>query len=237
MAGEQTTSGDTSGGEGQGGDTSGGEGFASQMSPTSLAGEANQLDFIISQHLARVHTIKLVKVMKITNGGGGALAVAGNVDVQVLTKQMDGEGNVRSYATTHNLLYKRIHGGVNAIIMDPDVNDMGIALIADRDISAVKAAKGEAQPGSRRRFDLADGIYVGGVLNGIPKQFIQFRKDGITITDVNGNVIKTQASTPSISLTPAPGTIAYIGGDGTSGTYDFIKTVTGVAINFKARIG
>jgi hypothetical protein len=65
-------------------------------------------------------------------------------------------------------------------------------VICDRDSSAVKASKDIANPGSYRRFDLADGMYFGGFLNGTPDQYVRFfdtgdGSPGIEVHDRNGN--------------------------------------------------
>ena len=48
-------------------------------------------------------------------------------------------------------------------------------VFASRDSSAVISAKGLANPGSQRRFSgWSDGIYLGGLLNATPTQYLQF---------------------------------------------------------------
>jgi len=94
-------------------------------------------------------------------------------------------------------------GGKNGIIIDPEVGDIGLCAIANRDISKIKATKAEAMPGSNRTFSLSDGIYLGGCLNGSPDQFIQFNSSGITITSptnvtinaTNGATVNTNSAT------------------------------------------
>src|SRR6185312_7579436 len=68
-----------------------------------------------------------------------------------------------------------------AIILDPQVGDIGIAIFADHDISSVAANKAQANPGSWRRFSMADALYVGGLLNGVPGQYVQFSSAGIEL--------------------------------------------------------
>jgi hypothetical protein len=85
--------------------------------------------------------------------------------------------------------------------MDPVVGDIGYAVIADSDISSVKASKGAATPGSLRKFDLSDAIYVGGILNGTPQQYVEFTDQGITVTDTNGNEIQMTSSGVNIADT------------------------------------
>jgi hypothetical protein len=60
---------------------------------------------------------------------------------------------------------------------------------ADRDISTVKSTKAAALPGSRRQFDIADGVYAGGCLNVAPEQYLIFTDAGVRLVDKNGNSV------------------------------------------------
>jgi hypothetical protein len=89
--------------------------------------------------------------------------------------------NAVPHGIVHSVPFIRIQGGANAIIIDPQVGDIGIAIFADRDTTGVEANKAQANPGSGRRFDMADAMYIGGLLNGVPSQYVQFNTSGITI--------------------------------------------------------
>ena len=123
--------------------------------------------------------------MAVTGGGVGAV---GYVDVQPLVNQVDGFGSAIPQGRLHNIPYLRMQGGVNAIILDPQVGDIGVCVFSDRDISSVKTTKARANPGSRRRFDVADGLYLGGMLNGAPSQYIEFAPDRINIVSPHINL-------------------------------------------------
>lgn len=157
--------------------TAGKFGYGSQ-GPEDSTSQFNVMSFIIAQALGSVRTMVLVEVMAVTNDGG--VAAVGFVDAKPLVNQVDGQGNATPHGTIFNLPYFRLQGGKNAVIIDPVVGDIGIAVIADRDISAVKSTKKAANPGSAGRFDLADGVYIGGILNGVPERYVRFFADGIT---------------------------------------------------------
>src|ERR1700759_967278 len=165
-------------------------GYYSNFPTGGASGDYNALSFMMQQHMKRMNTTTLVKVINVTNAG--ELSPVGFVDIQPLVDLVDGN-NVR---TTHGVIYKcpyfRLQGGNNAIILDPVAGDIGIALFADRDISSVIANKGQAAPGSGRRNDMADALYIGGVLNGTPTQFVQFNSSGITLQ--TPNTCKIQAN-------------------------------------------
>lgn len=143
-------------------------------------------------------TSTLVQILSCTNSGG--LSPVGFVDVQPLVNQVDGNGVPVPHGVIHNLPYFRLQGGQNAVIIDPQPGDIGMAAFASRDISSVKANRAQANPGSARRFDMADGMYFGGLLNGAPTQYVQFSAAGITITSptaitLNAPTITANAST------------------------------------------
>ena len=165
-----------------------------QQDPTDSASDFNVRNFHIRQVLARVRTIQLVEVLAVTPANDdGQDAPAGSVDVQILVNQMDGIGNTTPHGTTYNLPYLRLQAGGNAIIIDPQVGDIGAAGFCDRDISSVKKNKARANPGSFRRFSPSDGLYFGGFLNGTPNQAVRFSAEGIEIFDKFGNIVNMAA--------------------------------------------
>jgi hypothetical protein len=154
-------------------------GYVGYANESSDASDLNRMSFVIERILARVSTATLVIVKSVTNEGG--VSAVGYVDVQPLVSQLSGDGQATPHGTIYEIPYMRLQGGTNAIILDPQVGDIGICVFANRDISSVKATKAVANPGSRRRFDMADGLYLGGVLNGVPEQFIRFSSEGIEV--------------------------------------------------------
>jgi hypothetical protein len=159
-----------------------------QLSPTDTATEFSAIAFIVRQAVRKINTLLVVKVTAVHPGAGLA---AGTVDVQPLVSLLDGAGNASQHGIVFGLPYLRFQAGTTAIIMDPVVGDIGFIICSDHDISSVKSSKKAATPGSQRRFSIADGIYVGGILNGAPTQYIKAAPTGLTLTDANGNTIST----------------------------------------------
>lgn len=179
-------------------------GYQGQQLPGDGSGSFGAQAFLINQLLSRVNTATLVKVVAVTNSGG--VAAVGFVDVKPLVNLVDGAGNGKQHGILHKLPYFRLQGGANAIILDPIVGDIGIAVFADKDISKVKNTKKEANPGSGSRHSMSDGLYIGGVLNGVPTQYVQFSSSGITVhspTKVTLEAPITQIDSPSIILNGA----------------------------------
>ena len=161
----------------------------------TFASEFNATRFLIESLLATVRTATFVKVIGCTNSGG--LSKAGTVDVQPLVNQVDGAGNSTPHGIIYKCLYSRMQGGANAIIMDPQAGDIGVMIFSDRDTSKVIATGAQAAPGSNRKFDMADGVYLGWCLNGLPTQFIRYSAAGIDITSPTAITMEA----PSITMT------------------------------------
>lgn len=167
--------------------------------PGEGLGDYTALRFLVQQMLSRVNTATLVKVVKVSAGGTGPV---GTVDVQPLVNQLDGAGDGKGLSQLHNLPYLRIQGGTNAIILDPQPDDIGIAVFCSRDISAVKRTKKPGNPGSWATHSMSDGLYLGGVLNGAPSQYIQFHDGGgITIHSTGAvNIVSTALTHNGVNI-------------------------------------
>lgn len=161
------------------------EGYYGSQDVNAATDEYNATSFVIAQILAGRNYATIVQIVAVDTD-------AQSVDVQPLVNQLDGAGNAIPHGVVHGLQYVRVQGGVSAIILDPVIGDMGVAIFADRDISSVKANKAISNPGSGRRADMADGMYMGGMLNAEPEQYVQFDEDGITIS--SPNTINLEAS-------------------------------------------
>jgi hypothetical protein len=185
-----------------------------QQTPADAANDMAGISFIVRQMMARMSTTKLVQVKAVTGGG---LAPAGTVDVLPLVQQIDGNGYGTSHGVVHGLPWSRVQGGKNAIICDPQVGDVGYVVAADRDISKVKNTRAESLPGSRRRFNISDGVYAGGCLNVAPNQYLIFTSTGVRLVDSNGN---------SVTTGPTGMTLADLNGNQIVMAAGFVNVVT-----------
>lgn len=174
--------------------------YYGQTEPTTGQGEWNKQRFLIQQQMANLNTSMPVKVLSVTGVG---VSPVGFVSVRILVDQVTGNDVTIPHGEIANVPYVRIQGGSNAIIIDPQVGDIGMALFCSRDISAVKNARQSAPPGSRRMYSFSDCAYLGGVLNGAPAQYIQFTEGGIIIhspTSVKGEAPLIQMSAADVQL-------------------------------------
>ncbi len=152
------------------------------------ASQYNALDFHIQQAISAISTAAVVKIVRAPydkDGNDidpGSVVPVGYVDVQPMVNQIDGRGQPTPHGTVFRLSYHRVQGGRNAIISDPEKGDIGQMVVNSRDTSVVRSTNDVANPGSRRKFDLADGIYVGSPQQKEkPVQYVAFPKDGIVI--------------------------------------------------------
>jgi len=200
-----------------------------QMPVQAPFGEFNRMSFIVQQALSRMQTATLVRIEACTNSGG--LSPVGFVDVTPLVNQVDGKGDPTPHVTIFNIPYFRIQGGSNAVIIDPEAGDIGICVFASRDISKVKTTKSQANPDSFRQYSFSDGLYLGGVLNGTPVQYVQFSSSGIKIKSPSQVTIEA----PSIVLA---GSVAQTGGSAStfSGSVEAVGQVSSGSVNLTSHV-
>lgn len=138
--------------------------FEAQFDP-----ERAQL-FIIQQLLRGIHTCTLVEVLAVRPASGKV----GFVDVQPMILETTTDGVVVEQTPIYNVPYLRYQGGPSAVILDPAVGDTGLALFAERDITNVKATQQPGPAATDRTHSSADALYIGGVLNADPTQWVKF---------------------------------------------------------------
>lgn len=162
-----------------------------QQQPNDADTDLNVIAFVARRLLARLDTMKLVKIVAV-HAGSGTPPAAGTVDVLPLVSQIDGNGYPVKHGTVYGLPFYRLGGATWQVICDPEVGDTGYVVCADRDSSLVVKNGGQQNPGSRRRYNIADGVYVGGVLNAAPKASIWLKSDGtFNITDKNNMSVES----------------------------------------------
>ncbi len=173
--------------------------FAGQRDVTSASSQFNMLEFIFRTLAGGLWTATPVQVIAVHPGTG---LLQGTVDVQPLVNQQDALGNATPHGVIYGLPYARVQAGSSALIIDPVgksddyPGDIGVAVFASRDISSVKANKSQANPGSFRRFDAADGMYLFSALGLVqPTQYVQCLPNGAGINVISPGPVTIQAGT------------------------------------------
>lgn len=143
--------------------------------------EVNALCFMIETLIKNtVSTAIPVRVDKIERPGNEAGAAY--LSATPLICQRDAEGNALPSVSIPKLRWFRYQHGTAAIICDPKPGDIGLAIFAQQDVSALNGGTEPVQPGSFRCFDMSDGFYIGGFWGQQPTTFIRIEDTGdITI--------------------------------------------------------
>lgn len=168
---------------------------AGQAGLATTFDEVTRLQFVVGQMIAEMQTVALVEVVGVSNDGG--VSPVGTVDVRPLVHQMAGNRTAVPHGIIYKIPYMRLQGGANAIILDPQVGDIGMCGFCSRDSSTVVATRKAALPASLRKYNWSDGLYIGGFLNGTPTQYIRFYDDGIDIVSPT----KVRIISPNVEMT------------------------------------
>lgn len=176
--------------------------------------DLNRLEFLIKV-LQRDMSTAIPVIITATQAGD--TNAAGYVDARPLVAQLDAWGNALPMATLHHLPYFRLQAGRAGIVLDPVPGDIGLAVFAQSDCSTLKQGQTEtAQPGSWRKFDQADGFYIGGFINTQIDTYVRLAQDGSVTITAPGNVT---IDAPSVSMTGD----LYVTGDMTSGGKSYLN--------------
>ena len=149
-------------------------GFINQQ----MIGGDEMLRAVIENIASSIMTATIVKVVKSDESG---IQPVGTVAISPLVDFISGDGSIVKQGTIFNAPYFRLQGGSNAVVIDPAVGDIGIALFCHSDISGVKKKKDSAPPATFRHHSMSDAIYIGGILNGTPEQFLFINNDGVSV--------------------------------------------------------
>lgn len=177
--------------------------------------------FMHREILLQARVCMPVKILAVTRDGD--VDGVGTVDCQPLIDLLDHEGNAMKNAPIYGLPYIRLQAGGNAVIIDPQPGDVGIAVFCDRDISSFMANGGEnSPPGSRRIHSLSDGVYVASIITQAPAQYIRFFDGGIEISSpvkitVGAPDVLVNAQTAEVVATTSAGVTAPVINLGASG--------------------
>lgn len=154
-----------------------------QRDLTTTASAYNAQDFMIRRLQASINTAEPVRVLAVDGQGTEPV---GFVDVLPLVNLVSGDRQGQRQSALYHLPYLRIQGGKNALLIDPQPGDVGLAVYAMRDTETVKDTRGSApaNPGSERSLSKSDGFYLGGMLNGSPERYIQVDDTGVTVEGV-----------------------------------------------------
>ena len=161
--------------------------------------EYNVLAFLINSIVkGLVNTAIPVRVDSVTRPAEGS--GAGYLSATPLTKMRSANGEALEPVSIPRLRWFRLQHGSAAIIVDPKVGDVGLAVFAQQDVSALNGGNEPVQPRSFRCFDMSDGFYFGGFWGKKPTTLIRIEDSGeITITAPHSVTVNTTTATVNAS--------------------------------------
>jgi len=159
--------------------------------------EASKQEFIIEQMTKGMMTAIPV-IVHAVNSPDDEL-----IDVTPAINQENANGDSVEHNVIYNVPVCRLQRGNSAVIMRPKVGDRGLVVFASQDISIFKKVKNFCKTGTFRRHDWADAIYVMGLCNTAPTQYIVFNDADITI--VTPKLIVQADETDFIGIVKANG--------------------------------
>ena len=137
----------------------------------------NSMEFFIRSLISQVVSTSLPVVVTAVERKGED-AGAGYVTVKPLLQPRNNSGDGLEVTTIPKLLYFRLQHGKAAIICDPRVGDIGLAVVAKHDISNINGSTTPKVPATYRKFDPSDSFYIGGFWGKAPEVFIHLEDEG-----------------------------------------------------------
>lgn len=146
--------------------------------------QSNDSDAFASSFNKLLNSNYFIRLATVTAVRGAAPNLV--VDVLPLVAEVrSSDRTIIQGSQIYNIPVWRLQRGSSAIIMNPVAGDIGLIAVCDVDISVARAARKESVPGSNRKHSQSDAIYLGGLLNGQPTQFIEFADGELNITSPN----------------------------------------------------
>lgn len=146
-------------------------------------------EYTILRLISRVHTAQLVRVMAVEPVADRV----GFVTCQPVIQDTATNGVLIAQSPIYRVPYLRVQGGVSALIIDPAEGDIGVALFAERDITAFKDTLQDGAAATERQFSSGDALYLGGFLNGAPAQYVRLRPGAGGIDVITPGAMNLQA--------------------------------------------
>lgn len=204
---------------------------------TEQFSDANTLSFVFDNLISSVRTMTLCKVIAV-NYPADSDRINGTVDVQPLINEVDIDGNVKELPAINNAPFWRYQGGNNSVIIDPVVGDIGIIAVSDRDMTNAVITKKVSNPDSNRKYSFSDSVYLGGILNSNPTQYVEFTNNSINIVtpatlNIKADTININASNVSItaSSTSIDSPVSIKGETNITGNLTVSGNITGANVS------
>ena len=179
----------------------------------------NATTYLIEVLMNQINSIDLVRVTGINDDG--------TINVIPIVQEVTAGGEPVPVVEISHIRYIRWQAGTNAVIMTPEIGDVGLFCICKKDISNAE----NGQIASYRRWNLQDGIYLGGIfnLNVQPATKIEINTD-ITITGTNVNIVAETANIKANAINLGDGATQGVARIGDSVDLSTGKIVSGSSV-------
>lgn len=178
---------------------------------SAFGSEFNALDFFVRSIIRNSIATAIPVVVKsvIRNGSDGR---AEYVSALPLITQTDADGKAVDPVVIPKLPFFRYQHGSAAVVCDPVVGDVGLAVFAQQDVSSNDGATEPKAPATFRCFDMSDGFYFGGFFGKKPETFIRIEQDGaITVNCKTATVNASQKTEVTCPTNKINGTLTVTG--------------------------
>lgn len=198
----------------------------------------NSMEFFIRSLISQVVSTSLPVVVTAVERKGED-AGAGYVTVKPLLQPRNNSGDGLEVTTIPKLPYFRLQHGKAAIICDPKVGDIGLAVVAKHDISNINGSTTPKVPATYRKFDPSDSFYIGGFWGKAPEVFIHLEDEGtikikaptkITIESPECEVNASASFTVNSAQINLNGPISGGGSGGADATFSGDVTAKGISL-------
>ena len=205
----------------------------------------NSMEFFIRSLISQVVSTSLPVVVTAVERKGED-AGAGYVTVKPLLQPRNNSGDGLEVTTIPKLPYFRLQHGKAAIICDPKVGDIGLAVVAKHDISNINGSTTPKVPATYRKFDPSDSFYIGGFWGKAPEVFIHLEDEGtikikaptkITIESPECEVNASTSFTVNSSQINLNGPISGGGSGGADATFTGDVNAKGISLTSHTHTG
>lgn len=228
------------------------EEFRSNVDDFANASAINSMEFFVRTLIAKVVSTSLPVVVtaveRPATGSG-----AGYVRVKPLLQQRNNQRQGVLGVDIPRIPFFRLQHGKCAVVCDPKVGDIGLAVVCKNDISNVNGDTNPKVPATFRQFDESDSFYIGGFWGQAPEIFIHMEDEGtICITapqevkivtasaKIEADTMEVSASqsftvtAPQISLN---GAISGGGSGGANATFSGDVSAKGISLTTHTHTG
>lgn len=192
----------------------------------------------IKKALSALETVFLARIVSCSSSGEGG---SKTVNAVPLIAKVDANGNAQPTPTYVELPHYRFQAGTGALIIDPEVGDIGVFVVCKRDISNINSQTEKTQvPNTFRAFSPSDSVMIATIHTKSPETWIHIKPQqkeivikadsGVTINTSSKVTVNAAEVDINAALTKLSGNLEV------AGTIQSQDQITGAGINFNTHV-